>query len=282
MSRIILYYQDTTQSLVPIIEEQTYVSHVFLSSIHFGKNKDNSPYIHLNDKVPSDPTYHDMWEELKKVDDEEIKVVLMIGGAGGAFENMFSDFETYYKLLTDVITEHKFIKGINLDIEELVKLEDIKMLINRLDDDYGNSFEITTAPIQSSLEENVDGMGGFKYIDLRDSDEGKLLSYYAGQFYSNYSESSLRNCIINGYDYDEIVMGIETCQWNENKEKIVSELKEIYQDYGGDFGGVFLWDYKDDDNTKEWISSMDKIFFGEVNILLGNNDDVTASKCPIM
>ena len=47
MNRIILYYQTFT-SLKPILRKPVYVTHIHVSSIHFGTNPDSSLYIHLN------------------------------------------------------------------------------------------------------------------------------------------------------------------------------------------------------------------------------------------
>ena len=65
--------------------------------------------------------------------------------------------------------------------------------------DFGQDFLITMAPIQSSLQEDNPGMGGFVYKDLYNSDEGKMIEYFNGQFYFNYSEESYTEAINNGY-----------------------------------------------------------------------------------
>ena len=74
----------------------------------------------------------------------------MIGGAGGAYNYLFSDFEIYYKLLYDAINKYP-IDGIDLDIEEPVKLNDVKMLIRRIRKDFGRNFIISVAPISYAL-----------------------------------------------------------------------------------------------------------------------------------
>ena len=100
---------------------------------------------------------------------------------------LFNNFDTYYPLLKDLVLSKKVIKGIDLDIEEYVKLEDVKMLMRQIKKDFGQDFLITMAPIQSSLQEDNPGMGGFVYKDLYNSDEGKMIEYFNGQFYFNYS-----------------------------------------------------------------------------------------------
>ena len=60
----------------------------------------------------------------------------MTGGAGGAFTELFSDFKTYYPLLHQLLNEKTFIGGIDLDIEESVDINQIKMLIRLLKQDF--------------------------------------------------------------------------------------------------------------------------------------------------
>ena len=62
----------------------------------------------------------------------------------------FSNFEVYYSLRIN--KSKKFIQGIDLDIEEEIPLDDIRLLIKRIREDLGENFIISTAPIQSSLK----------------------------------------------------------------------------------------------------------------------------------
>ena len=41
------------------------------------------PYIHLNNCPPNDPKFDEVWEEMTWAQNRGIRVVLMIGGAGG-------------------------------------------------------------------------------------------------------------------------------------------------------------------------------------------------------
>ena len=58
--RIIYYYQ-TFKGLKDILVPDTMVTHIHVSSIHFGNNLDNSPYIHLNDYDPNNKIFDDVW-----------------------------------------------------------------------------------------------------------------------------------------------------------------------------------------------------------------------------
>ena len=155
MNKIIYYYQTFT-TLKPILYQNTPVTHIHLSSIHFGLNK-NLPYIHLNDYDTKNKIFDNVWKELKIANNLGIKIVLMIGGAGGAYNTLFSDFKTYYKLLKDVLDTYPVISGVDLDIEEYVSIDNVKMLINRIKSDFPK-FIISMAPIQSSLQNDYPGL----------------------------------------------------------------------------------------------------------------------------
>tara|TARA_B110000037_G_C17094666_1_gene495489 strand:- start:1088 stop:1930 length:843 start_codon:yes stop_codon:yes gene_type:complete len=242
MKNKIIYYYQTFTSLKPIIENDNYVSHIHLSSIHFGTNN-NNPYIHLNDYPPSNKKFINVWQELQIAYDKGIKIILMVGGAGGAFNTLFSDFETYYKMLYDTIKAYPIIQGIDLDVEESVNLEEIIMLIKRIDIDFGNKFIISMAPIQSALELDFPGLGNFIYKDLLISEVGDRINYFNGQFYGSFDYESYKNVIDNGYSPDKIVIGMLSHQFNSNNLNIaLEEIKKIKYNYP-DFGGVFLWEY---------------------------------------
>ena len=160
--RIIYYYQ-TFNGLDNVLYINTPITHIHLSSIHFGNNKDNSPYIHLNDYEPDNKIFDNVWNQMEVSVNLGIEIILMVGGAGGAYQNLFSNFSIYYSLLKKLIKDHKCIHGIDLDVEETVDIEDIKMLINKIKEDFGNDFIISMAPVQSSLQYNNSGFGGFSY-----------------------------------------------------------------------------------------------------------------------
>jgi len=147
--RIIYYYQTFSNDLTPIIEN-TKCTHIHIASIHFGTNTNNTPYIHLNNNIPDDKIYNKVWSEAKELNSNGTKILLMIGGAGGGYTTLFSDFETYYKLLYTTLKERPFISGVDLDVEEYLgddALEKIQMFIKRLNTDFGNDFLILTAPV---------------------------------------------------------------------------------------------------------------------------------------
>lgn len=235
MSRIIYYYQ-TFCGLNKILIKNTPVTHIHLSSIHFGLDTNLEPYIHLNDYNPYISKFDSVWLDIEKASKLNIKIVLMIGGAGGGYSSLFSNFDLYYDLLYNLIKNKPFIKGIDLDVEESVTLDNIKKLINKIVEDFGEEFIITMAPIQESVESDGSGMGGFCYKELMNSKEGKYIDYLNVQFYSNYSLDAYSKVINNGYNPEMIVMGTMNTD-------IANTVKDVYKEYGSKFGGVFLWEY---------------------------------------
>ena len=250
--RIIYYYQ-TFVGLNNIINSNNKVTHIHLSSIHFGSSK--NPYIHLNNYSPYDVKFNSVWDDIKLAKKSGIKIILMVGGAGGAFQTLFSNFNNYYTLLKDLILNKiDLIDGIDLDIEETVNINDIEKLINKLKTDFGNSFIITMAPIQSSIENDINGMGGFIYKDLY-LKCGHLIDYFNVQCYNEYSIESYTKMIQNGYPEDKIVMGSISSQNLNSNLEVIKNINKKYTK----FGGVFNWEYYDSPpgtNHSEWSQLM--------------------------
>lgn len=273
--RIIYYYQTLTD-LSSVCIENGPVSHIVLSSFHFGTNSDKSPYIHLNNYPPTDPRFAKPWAQLKNAYmNYNIQIHIMLGGAGSAFETMFSDYSTYYNLLLETILTYPFITGINLDVEEEVSLENIKKLICDLKGDCGPNFTITMAPIQSALQTNQPGMGGFSYKDLYNSAEGKYISWFNGQFYFELLPSAFIECVENGYPASKVVLGMIQDQDFETAKKVVSEIKAKHPD----FGGVYMWEYfnappEGEKNPGAWAVEMKKI-------ISSSSENIFSSYCNI-
>jgi len=258
-SKRIIYYYQTFIGLSDILKKNTPVTHIHLSSIHFGNDSSGNPYIHLNDHPPNNPIFNSVWDDIQKAKNLGMKIVLMVGGAGSAYTKLFSNFEVYYDLLYQTITAHSVIDGIDLDIEELVDIKNVKMLINRINKDFGADFIISMAPLGSSLGQNYPGMGGFVYKNLYNSDEGKRINYFNGQFYTNYSVCSYTQAIHNGFPENKVVMGMLGGQNLPNALSTISQLVKTFPN----FGGVFVWEYfNSSSNPKQpglWATEMKKV-----------------------
>ena len=241
----IIYYYQTLSTLDNLIKQKLKNVHVYISSIHFGLNKDNSLYIHLNDSSPSDQK--DVWVNLKKASESGITILAMIGGAGGGFKTLFSNYNKCYALLKEFISTYPFIQGIDLDIEEEVDIKDVKRLITDIATDFGRDFIITLAPIQSALMVDGPGLGGFSYKELFQSDAGKFIHWFNVQAYYNYSIESYEAIVSNGYDASQLVYGVLGDSLIQSYfPEYLNETSKVVKAFPN-MGGVFVWEFGDID-----------------------------------
>ena len=237
--KVIYYYQTFTDGLYQLFNKDI-VTHIHLAAFHFGL-KDDALYIHLNDNNPCDTQYDHVWEDLSILKKEGVKIIIMLGGAGGAYGTFFSNFQSCYTLLFSfIMSKRDLIDGIDLDIEEIVDIKLVIRLISKLKRDFGESFIVTMAPIQQSLETDSPGLGGFSYKELY-KDMGIFIDYFNVQFYADYSVEAYDRIIKNGYPENKIVMGSISSQDIANTTNTVSILTQKYKN----FGGVYNWEYFD-------------------------------------
>jgi hypothetical protein len=241
--RIILYYQtlidlDPLISLIDNHNKNNIVTDITLASIHFGKNNDNSPYIHLNDHSPKDDKFKKIFLQLLKLKNKNVDINLLIGGAGTAFSQLFSNYDIYYNLLKQsILNELCFIDGFNLDIEEPVNISDIIKLVKNLKKDFPNK-KIIFAPLAESIATDEPGMGGFSYKELY-KEIGSNIDYFNVQCYGEYSLNLYNEMLTNGYPSEKIVMGMLTGQ---DFNSIINEIEKISHN-DSKFGGVAVWEY---------------------------------------
>ena len=91
----IIYYYQTFVGLQDILNENNKVTHIHLSSFHFGTDNDNNPYIHLNDYSPDNYRFNKVWQDIEMADSMGIKIIIMFRGAGGAYTDLFKNFDVY-------------------------------------------------------------------------------------------------------------------------------------------------------------------------------------------
>lgn len=81
------YSNGTQLSLLPLINENTHVTHVNLAALHINGPGD----ITLNNNHPNDTYYDFLWPQVKQLQKAGIKVSVMMGGAAkgtySAFQN---------------------------------------------------------------------------------------------------------------------------------------------------------------------------------------------------
>ena len=237
-----IYYYQTFVGLDKLMTHLDDIDVIIIASIHFDKLH-GKPQIYLNDNLPTDKKFDEMWTQTHKASSQNTTILLMVGGAGGAYQDLFSDFEGNYKLLKELLEEKTWIQGIDLDIEETVKLEDVQMLMDRLIKDFGKDFILTMAPVASSLENDGGSMGGFNYKQLYKSPQGRYIRWFNTQCYDSFSLSTYNTIINNGYPAEKIVMGMESGQFDDrNLKNALHEVQKIKNMYPK-MAGVYDWEY---------------------------------------
>jgi hypothetical protein len=153
-NRVVLYLQNqsTLDQLPTCFPGLTAIN---LSSFHFGYNADGSPYIHLNDLDPGDPSYQSvLWPLIKQAQQAGVKVIAMLGGAGGAYGRLFSDYQTFCPMWEQMLDEYG-LDGVDLDVEETVAQANMAQFIADLRG-HSSSLLITAAPVATALSSGSD------------------------------------------------------------------------------------------------------------------------------
>ena len=182
----------------------------------------------------------------------------MVGGEGGAYGALFSNFDLYYPLLFKLLRKYPFISGIDLDIEEGVNINDVKKLIDTLIKDFGKDFTITMAPVADSLMTDGSSMGGFSYKELYNSKEGKYIKWFNTQCYNSYTLETYDSIIKNGYPPEKVVFGMLGGDYDDFNTSL-EEVKKVKKTYPK-MKGVFIWEYinspPDKNDPSQWCKML--------------------------
>ena len=255
------YYYQTFVGLEKILNDPECTDVIIVSSIHFDKDeKTGKTNIYLNDNTPDNKIFDNLWKETKEASDKGITITLMVGGAGGAYGPFFNDYQNCYSQLINLIKSKPWIKGIDLDIEESVKLSDVQKLIENINTDLSNNFIITMAPVGSSLINDDPGMGSFSYKKLYNT-HGRYIHWFNTQCYNDsFSFDTFNSIVKNGYPPNKIVMGMMSGDFNNTTFKnALNEVHKIKTKYPM-FKGVFDWEYLDAPPVKKDPSQWAKKF----------------------
>ncbi|THZ04069.1 family 18 chitinase glycoside hydrolase [Aureobasidium pullulans] len=253
--RIIVYHQTIHRdgkyvSLLPLITNQTGVTHVIVAAIHLNEGPGN---ITLNDDPPDAGKYETLWGEVAWLQASGVKVLGMLGGAAkGSFERLDgpneTKFEDYYRPLHALISKHH-LSGLDLDIEEHMSITGVIRLIDRLRADFGSSFLITLAPVATALLPNQPHLSGFDYR-LLEQMRGNQIAWYNTQFYCGWGDATTTfwyDAIMSvGWRADKVVVGLVTNPGNgagyveqSTSHDVMRMLRAKYPT----FGGVMGWEY---------------------------------------
>lgn len=252
----------TASSLEPLFHDPTRSPQerlvVYLSSLHLGTNPDGSPYLHLNnDDVDTlDAFFEDVADRAASARCP-VEVRVMLGGAGGAYGDLFANFEPCYALVRRFLHKHAtLLAGIDLDIEEVldpdatVALGMLRRLLARLHADFVTRqppLQITMAPLAMSLADaEAVGLGGFSYHALQQTPEAAFVTQYNVQAYGCFTAATFRSIVEQGFDPSRLVFGMLGDNNGDPAtfERAMAELAAIGQAYPT-VGGAILWEFGD-------------------------------------
>jgi len=83
-------------SLLPLLEHETKVTHIILASAHLHETPGQ---IRLNNDRFDDPTWDVIWEEVKVLQENGVKVMLLLGGAAAGTYGRLNGTDTEVSLL---------------------------------------------------------------------------------------------------------------------------------------------------------------------------------------
>jgi hypothetical protein len=247
-----VYYYQTFCGLQNISDTDK----IIVSAIHCGQGN-----IYLNDKLFDDKTNDSLWYQLENANKNGIEILFMLGGAGGAYKNLFDDYELYFPKLMKCILDKPFINGIDLDVEEEV---DYFKLLNLIKDINAHKLKITMSPLDSSLYSNRPGMGGFIYSFLYNTPEGQMIDCFHVQAYFDFFVQTVDAIVKNGYPIEKICLGMnwdfrEVQTLDDNSVGLISwnqAVRDIHNKYGNTSAGLFMWEYC---KNPEWSSNVKEI-----------------------
>lgn len=259
-NKVVTYLQ-TQESLDILPKCYPNLTAINVASFHFGFTNAPGPivpYIHLNDNVPEDPIFNTLWKTMNQAQSNGVLVIAMLGGAGGAYGQLFgqNDYDIFYPMLVKMLRKYNF-DGIDLDVEEQVSQADIARLIDDLRKDFPNNFYITSAPVCSALQTGNDPLSGINWFLLKDK-----IDWFNVQFYSGFGTLSNENdyiTIINqGYSPNQIVGGALSNPNNGSGyvaiQDVMNTLVALNIKYEGDLGGAMGWEYYNSNDSSETVN----------------------------
>ena len=231
---------------------------IIVSSLHFGYSQPlwplpfwKRPYLHLNDWHVNDPRYDQLWTTVRRLTSEDKDVAFMLGGAGGAFTQLFAAYDTFFPMLETFLKSYG-ITHLVLDVEERTRLSDVLKLVRDLKAAMPD-LRLSFAPVLSEvLDPTVPGaFSGFCYQDLWNAVGTSLyrvyVQMYGGTFTSGNFSQLVNACTL---DPQKIVPGFQSgdCSQPHQFDQAMSELTSMAtfaRQKHFKIGGCFVWEYFD-------------------------------------
>ena len=168
-----IYYYQTFVGLKNLMNHVQDIDVIIISSIHFGKNSAGKYGIYLNDNIPTNNIFDQLWLETEQISSEGCTIMLMMGGAGGAYNELFSNFNIYYPQLVQLI--HLInLKPFKLEKKWIEAIKSTKYGVLMTDNDYDDGLlSILAHKINEKTEKKVHLLGlknkSAGHTELRDN-----------------------------------------------------------------------------------------------------------------
>jgi len=230
--------------------ENNKVYNTFANYIHFGYFSlsyiNHIPQILLNKIDTHDNYYNNLWFDLGISTEKNIKCIMILKGYK-TFENLFNNYDVFYKILIEFINDNKnIIKGIDLDIENCATLENTKKFINDIKRDFPEFIiSISTTGYSmcvKDIDTNYEDEKEWSY-SLFNKTDSHLIDYYCCQFNEDdFTNDSFKDMIDNGFSPSKIIMGCNSKFFQDYDNYY--ELRCINKTYP-DLGGAAIKYYND-------------------------------------
>ena len=244
-SPIVMYYQ-TVKPIDELLKQQTVPLSsivIYLSAFHFKRDEEGIVQLYLNDEIPQNQP--ELLASMESLQSSGVRIMMMLGGAGGAYKALFKDYDACVSVLFDFLRENLWISGIDLDVEENVGLDHICKLITTLNRNVHSSFAITMSPIAEAMLSDIPGLGGFSYTQLCERPEGDRINWFNVQCYGSYDCITFRSILNNGHAPERIVFGMLGDEFDDAAfKKAVNALYLTWISYPK-LRGAALWEFGD-------------------------------------
>ena len=196
-------------------------------------------HIHIIVDLNNDYNYNDdVWFDLGIAAEKNINCIISI---------ILKEDKLFYDKLYHLINNIPFIKGIDINVENNISLENTKYFINKFKNDYPNMLLIMSTIGYSMCVDDINTIyedeKTWSYTVFNKTNEAKLIDYYCCNFNEDdLTMDSFDDMIINGFLPEKIVMGCYSNKFDCYDNYY--ELNKIKKNYPN-MGGVFIKYFND-------------------------------------
>ena len=230
----VIFYLNTNKNENKIYN--SYATHIHFGYFHFSNLK-----LYLNKKDLTDGYFNEIWFDLGIATEKNIKCIMVLN-----VKYMDNDYKKYYNELSEFIKSNNIIKGIDLDVENKISLENIKKLISDIKRDFPDLLICISAIGYSMCVKDIETDYYYEkewsFALFNKSIEASYIDYYNCAFNEDdYTLDSFQAMIENGFIPEKIVMGGDSHYFQDYDNYY--ELRCISKEYP--IGGTFIKYFND-------------------------------------